>query len=265
MKSFYIVTNEEKDKNLIITNQVKSYLEKQGCKVNATPKDAECILVLGGDGTLLQAARDFASENIPLLGINLGTLGYLAEVDTDSIPTALEHLVKDEYETEHRMMINGTVMCKDSETEEFALNDIVLVRSGPLRVIHYHIYVNGQFLKGYSADGIIVSTPTGSTGYNMSAGGPIVEPKAELMVLTPICPHTLNTRSIVLAPKDVIEIEICPGKDNKIQDVEVNFDGSHSKRLTTGDRIKITRSEKQTKILKLSKLSFLEVLHRKMN
>lgn len=278
MKSFYIITNACKDPNLVLTGFVQKYLEQHGkkCYVHTQnymgsdsytdaaeiPDEVECVLVLGGDGTLLQAARDIAMRDIPLLGINLGTLGYLAEVDSDNVEAALQHLVKDEYETEQRMMLSGTTTTGDSA---FALNDIVISRSGSLKVIHYHIYVNGQFLKGYSADGIIIATPTGSTGYNLSAGGPIVEPKAQLMVLTPICPHTLNTRSIVLSAEDEIEIEICEGRDGGIQTVEVNFDGAHCVALKTGDRIRIKRSSQETKILKLSKLSFLEVLHRKMS
>ena len=159
-----------------------------------------------------------------------------------------------------------TLQRMDAQNLEFADEtfDVVISRNGPLQVIHFHIYVNGHFLKGYSADGIIVSTPTGSTGYNLSAGGPIVEPDARLMVITPICPHTFNTRSIVLSPEDRIEIEIGPSKGGGVQEVEANFDGAHSIPMKTGDRIVIRRSEKTTSIIKLSDVSFLEVLHRKM-
>lgn len=282
MKHFFIITNEPKDKNFQLTTKIKKFLEKHGntCSYveapdfdedyytdpNNIPTNIDCILVLGGDGTLLHAARDTMGRNIPLLGVNLGTLGYLAEADASNIEPVLSQLVLEEYEIEHRMMLEGTVIKQNGEIlNDFALNDIVVSRAGSLRVIHYHIFVNSQFLKGYSADGIIVSTPTGSTGYNLSAGGPIVEPKAKLMVITPICPHTLNTRSIVLSPEDVIEIEITNGKNGLPQEVEANFDGSHTIILNQGDTIKIQQSKKETRIVKLQKGSFLEVLHRKMS
>lgn len=282
MKHFFIITNDPKDKNMEVTNRIQQFIESHNKKCSIyekeqevidsytnpdkIPSDVDCILVLGGDGTLLQAARDTLELDVPLLGVNLGTLGYLAEVDISNLENALENLVNDEFEIEPRMMLRGDIrQLGKSASQTYALNDIVVSRYGSLQVIHFHIYVNGQFLKGYSADGIIVSTPTGSTGYNMSAGGPIVEPKAKLMVITPICPHTLNTRSIVLSPEDIVEIEIGQGKAGNIQEVEVNFDGNHSVKLSTGDRIKITKSEKETKIIKLNKVSFLEVLHKKMS
>ena len=281
MKHFFIITNQIKDPQLETTEWITDYLTKRGigCQVHVQedcqgqyytdsrmiPAQTDCILVLGGDGTLLEAARDTAQLDIPLIGVNLGTLGYLAEVEKTNLAEALDRLCSGEYEIDRRMMLEGCVMQDDgTKVVNEALNDVVISRNGPLQVIHFHIYVNGHFLKGYSAGGIIVSTPTGSTGYNLSAGGPIVEPDARLMVITPICPHTFNTRSIVLSPEDRIEIEIGPSKGGGVQEVEANFDGSHSIPMKTGDRIVIRRSEKTTSIIKLSDVSFLEVLHRKM-
>ena len=282
MKHFYLITNEVKDPQGLYTARVIAYLEAHGGKVtcidnpdragaNATvrePQDtegAECVLVLGGDGTLLRAARNMIDRDIPLLGINLGTLGYLAEVEISAIEPALDKLLADDFTREERMMLAGRVQKKDSAEENFALNDIVISRCGSLRILTFHIYVNGQFLNSFSADGMIVSTPTGSTGYNMSAGGPIVEPAANLLLLTPICPHTLNTRSIVLASEDEIRIKIPQGKDGILQAVEANFDGSHQISLETGDDIVIRKASKTTGILKLNTESFLSVLHKKMS
>ena len=282
MKHFYLIANEVKDSQGLYTARITAYLEAHGGKVacidntdrvgSATiacgPQDtegAECVLVLGGDGTLLRAARNMIDRDIPLLGINLGTLGYLAEVEISAMESALDKLLADNFTREERMMLAGRVQKKDSAEENFALNDIVISRCGSLRVLSFHIYVNGQFLNSFSADGIIVSTPTGSTGYNMSAGGPIVEPAANLLLLTPICPHTLNTRSIVLAPEDEIRIEIPQGKDGILQAVEANFDGSHQISLETGDDIVIRKASKTTGILKLNTESFLSVLHKKMS
>ena len=295
MNHFYIITNGHKDYNLEKTNEIRKYLEKCGkkCTVQVKepgkeqgytdaaqiPEDVDCILVLGGDGTLLQAARDIMERDIPLLGINLGTLGYLAEIEESGIYGALNQLLEGGYEVEQRMMLAGRIVrgeihrkrhaengYQQDETEKsYALNDIVITRSGSLQIIRFRICVNGQFLNEYQADGVIVATPTGSTGYNLSAGGPIVEPKAELILITPISPHTLNTRSIILAPSDVVEIEIGGGREGRVQQVEVNFDGSHNVTLYTGDKVIIERAVRATGIVKLNKASFLEVLHKKLS
>lgn len=280
MKQFYLITNRMKDAELITTNWIRDELRAKGadCIVHVQeghggcyytdsreiPKDCDCIIVLGGDGTLLEAARDTIDLDIPLIGVNLGTLGYLAEVDRENLSGALERLCKDDYTIEHRMMLEGQITGEADFRRSYALNDIVVSRSGSLQMLHFHILVNGHFLKGYSADGIIVSTPTGSTGYNMSAGGPIVEPSAKLMVITPICPHTLNTRSIVLSPDDEIEIVLLPARDGRTQQVEADFDGAHSMALAAGERMRIVCSKRTTAIVKLSDAGFLEVLHRKM-
>ena len=295
MNHFYIITNGHKDYNLEKTNEIRKYLEKCGkkCTVQVKepgkeqgytdaaqiPEDVDCILVLGGDGTLLQAARDIMERDIPVLGINLGTLGYLAEIEESGIYGALNQLLEGGYEVEQRMMLAGRIVrgeihrkrhaengYQQDETEKsYALNDIAITRSGSLQIIRFRICVNGQFLNEYQADGVIVATPTGSTGYNLSAGGPIVEPKAELILITPISPHTLNTRSIILAPSDVVEIEIGGGREGRVQQVEVNFDGSHNVTLYTGDKVIIERAVRATGIVKLNKASFLEVLHKKLS
>ncbi len=295
MNHFYIITNGHKDYNLEKTNEIREYLEKCGkkCTVQVKepgkeqgytdaaqiPEDVDCILVLGGDGTLLQAARDIMERDIPLLGINLGTLGYLAEIEESGIYGALNQLLEGGYEVEQRMMLAGRIergeihrkrhaengYQQEEREKSYALNDIAITRSGSLQIIRFRICVNGQFLNEYQADGVIVATPTGSTGYNLSAGGPIVEPKAELILITPISPHTLNTRSIILAPGDVVEIEIGGGREGRVQQVEVNFDGSHNVTLYTGDKVIIERAIRATGIVKLNKASFLEVLHKKLS
>lgn len=145
---------------------------------------------LAGDGTLLQAARDMIERNIPLLGVNKGTLGYLAEVDGDNMEEALDRLIDDNVVIEDRMMLEGCAYShKKKLLQDFALNDIVIARSGRLQIIDFNIYVNGEFLRSYSADGIIISTPTGSTGYSLSAGGPIVSPEASLIRLRQSTAH----------------------------------------------------------------------------
>lgn len=282
MKHFLIYTNRNKDQNLETTNRIKDFLESKGQRVTVRVKEADwksrtredfediasdvnCMIVLGGDGTVLQAARETKKNHIPIIGVNLGTLGYMTEIEPANLEDALTRLITGEYEQESRMMLTGKVFAGENIVEGWALNDIVISRRGSLQIIKFNIYVNGQFLNSYNADGMIVSTPTGSTGYNFSAGGPIIEPKARLIMLTPICPHSLNRTSIILSPEDVIEIEIPEGKEGKLQTVDANFDGSHTVEMNTGDRIRIMQSEKITEFIQLNQVSFLELLHKKMS
>lgn len=287
-KHFLIYTNRHKDKNLVTTKRICDYLELKGQRATVRadgrrwreqrpaagsdempddiPQNVDCMIVLGGDGTVLQAARETKRLHVPIIGVKLGTLGYMTEIEPEFLEDALDRLIAGEYEQEDRMMLNGKVFLADGRTEEgWALNDIVISRSGSLQIIQFKIYVNGQFLHDYDADGVIVTTPTGSTGYNLSAGGPLVEPKARLITLTPICPHSLNQRSIILSPEDVIEIEIPQGREGRVQTMEANFDGSHVVSLRTGDRVRIVESEKITQFIKLNQVSFLEVLNKKMS
>lgn len=284
MDKFFIIANRQKDKELKTARKVEAYLNSKGkscilreetseqksrsnhyTDVEKIPKDVECIIVIGGDGTLLQAARDVVNRQIPLLGINMGTLGYLAEIDRSSIDGALNHLMLDEYTIEKRMMLNGKVYHKEELiAEDVALNDIVIGRDGPLHVTRFHNYVNGEFLNSYTADGIIIATATGSTGYSLSAGGPIVSPETNILIMTPVAPHTLNTRSVIFPAEDEITVEIGEGSQGCEAKAVVSFDGDTNVPMRTADRVAIRRSMKDTQIIKISNISFLEVLRRKM-
>ena len=284
MDKFFIIANRQKDKELKTARKVEAYLNSKGkscilreetseqkarsnhyTDVEKIPKDVECIIVIGGDGTLLQAARDVVNRQIPLLGINMGTLGYLAEIDRSSIDGALNHLMLDEYTIEKRMMLNGKVYHKEELiAEDVALNDIVIGRDGPLHVTRFHNYVNGEFLNSYTADGIIIATSTGSTGYSLSAGGPIVSPETNILIMTPVAPHTLNTRSVIFPAEDEITVEIGEGSQGCEAKAVVSFDGDTNVPMRTADRVAIRRSVKDTQIIKISNISFLEVLRRKM-
>ena len=282
MERFCIVTNKSKDVNLEVTGHIKDYLISHGkeCVVadSATglskesnaigrefmsqiPEDTDCCIVLGGDGTMLQAARSVAFQDIPLLGVNLGTLGYLAEVEKSGIDEAMSRLLSGEYYVEDRMMLRGVI----GDRKDYALNDIVISRASDIQAIDYNIYVNDLLLYSYHADGIIISTPTGSTGYNMSAGGPIVEPSANMTLLTPICPHTLNSRSMVLSADARIEVELLPGRSKRNPKVVAAYDGSGAIEMNSGDRMVINKSKKITKIIKFNRVSFLEVLGKKFS
>jgi NAD+ kinase len=224
--------------------------------------------VLGGDGTVLEASHLTAGTETPILGINLGNIGYLAEVNARDWEPALLRILDGGYEIESRMMLEGYVSDPISHVypgaRGQALNDIVITRNRGLKILDYNIYVDGQFLNKYSADGVIVSTATGSTAYNMSAGGPIVEPKARLILLTPISPHTLNNRSIVLSADDNIMIEMIPPRNGGELFAECDFDGTGNIELHSGDRVHVTKSEATTLLVRLSRRSFLEILHRKI-
>ena len=177
-----------------------------------------------------------------------------------------DRLLADDYAVEERMMLAGQVLREGRLlADACALNDITITRNGRLQMLYFLIYVNDILLREYYADGIVLATPTGSTGYNMSAGGPIVEPGARLILLTPICAHTLQTRSVVLRPEDEIVIRIREREGRENQPVEVCFDGGQNLALLPGDGVRITKSEKSASLIRLSEASFLDVLHRKLS
>lgn len=283
MKYFYLIANRQKkraqEKASYIQNYIKDHggvcyraeeeLKEQSAGHKYTdaaqiPEQVECVITLGGDGTLIQAARELSSRNLPLVGINIGGhLGYLTQISKEGeLSMLLDHLMADRYQLESRMMLEGKACQKGLPYyKDMALNDIVITRKGLLRVLKFRIYVNGEFLNGYTADGMIIATPTGSTAYNLSAGGPIVAPHAQMIILTPICPHTMNTRSVVLSSEDQVKIEIL-GDDDTGQ-VAV-FDGDTAIELKVGDFIEIEKSKIQTRLVKLNNISFLDNLRNKM-
>lgn len=282
MKKFCIITNNNKDIEYELSNKIRDYLVEKGadCIIDTminendsyrytnpanVPIDTQCIITIGGDGTLLQAAHDLIDRDVVFLGINKGNLGFLAETGTDNIPETLDRLIEDDIKIEKRMMLKGQIV-RDGEVvyESVALNDIVIHRSGGIRVSDYKVFVNDLYLNEYHADGIIVSTPTGSTAYNLSAGGPIAQPDAKLMVLTPICAHSINGRSIILSSRDRIAVEICPPRNHKDDNSLVAFDGYSPLELQANDIVIIEKSELLAKLAKLDDSSFLQVLKNKM-
>ena len=260
MKQIYIITNSGKDEHHRVTKQAVSYLESHGVRCILNREEAEqetidCALVIGGDGTLILAARELLGRDVPILGVNMGTLGYLTEAEVQNLIPALDRLLAGEYSVENRMMLSGTL--KDLRTDT-ALNDIVVTRSESLHIVRLNLYVNGEYLTSYQADGLIISTPTGSTAYNLSAGGPIVEPTASLIS------HSLNNSSIVVSDADLIEVEIGSRRNKEEEEAVVTFDGTDIMRLKTGERVRIRKAKEVTKLIRLSRISFLETLREKM-
>lgn len=281
MKHFYMIVNPKRDEQLELTKEIQQFiLEKGGTcgylvnpvqegisfEGSQIPDETECILVVGGDGTLLRAARNMAERNIPLIGVNTGHVGYLCELERDTVIQGVHQLLTDDnYVVESRMLLSGSsIGGKAAIKERIALNDIVIHRSGMLQVVNLIISVNGEYLNTYSADGMIIATPTGSTAYSMSAGGPIVDPRADLLVVTPISPHTLNAKSIVLGAEDEITIEIRTRNKEQEENVEISFDGEPVGILKEGEKILVKKAQVRTRILKLNRMSFLERLRKKL-
>ena len=281
MKKFALLTNYSKDKRLVYTRMIKTYITENGGSYwipryisepdkdgdqrydfSDMPEDIECVLVLGGDGTLLQAARELLQRHIPLLGINLGTLGFLTSAEKSELPKCLDSVLDDSCSIDERMMLEGVAYHGSEKIQmNIALNDVIIARAGFSRLVELKIYVNGELLSIYNADGIIVSTPTGSTGYSLSAGGPIIFPQTDVIVITPICPHSLQARSLVVSGEDRIMIEI--GRRQK-EEAMVTFDGRSAQELETGDRIEIYKAQETTQLIRLKGRSFYQVLQNKI-
>ena len=274
MKTIGIISNSLKDKDLKVAELIADKLKALGvessisdlCEDKELPDDHDGLIVIGGDGSMLSAAKRVRATGTPLLGVNLGNVGFLTEVEMTDIDECLKKLAADEYSISERMMLSGScTIAGQKEENRHALNDIVLSRHGDLLVAGYRIYVNGSFLGDFYADGVIISTPTGSTAYNMSAGGPIVSPSARLIVLTPVCSHSINSRSIVFSETDELTVEILEARGGKTAQIGVSFDGSENRILGCGDRLTATASHKVTRIIKLCDDGFLQVLNRKMS
>lgn len=284
MNKFYVIANSQKDMDFAMADKISEYIiakggtcvcqkrdiGKEGIKYNSAdasliPEGTECVIVLGGDGTLIQAARDLSSINVPVFGINIGTLGYLTEIDMEQAFPAIDRIMADEYNIDTRMILSGRVYRGDDKLySDIALNDIVINRMGSLKIINFDIFVNGEYLITYPADGLIVSTPTGSTAYNLSAGGPIVRPQTDCIVMTPVCPHVLNKSSVIFGGEDVLEVRMTQSRSG-VEERVVTFDGTDYINLVSGDRIVISRSDTRASLIRIGKHNFLQILRNKLS
>lgn len=284
MNKFYVIANSQKDMDFAMADKISEYIiekggtcvcqkrdiGKEGIKYNSAdasliPDGTECVIVLGGDGTLIQAARDLSSINVPVFGINIGTLGYLTEIDMEQAFPAIDRIMADEYNIDTRMILRGRVYRGDDKLySDIALNDIVINRMGSLKIINFDIFVNGEYLITYPADGLIVSTPTGSTAYNLSAGGPIVRPQTDCIVMTPVCPHVLNKSSVIFGGEDVLEVRMTQSRSG-VEERVVTFDGTDYINLISGDRIVISRSDTRASLIRIGKHNFLQILRNKLS
>lgn len=278
LKKIGFIPNVERDKDLTTTKELLRFVKTRGCQSFVTKEicdkigdgydvtvsehmehDVDFFLVLGGDGTILHAAKTAAVHDIPLIGVNVGNLGYLTDVEKSGAKNALDMVFGGQYKLEKRMMLEAeTEGCAFGGTQ-IALNDVCVSHGASLRQIEFEILINGEYIDTYSADGIIVCTPTGSTAYNLSAGGPILRPDSEMIAITPICPHTLHARSSVMSSEDIIEIKT---PESMAKDIVISLDGQNI--MSTGYNIKIRRSKFYTTIIKTNKLGFYDILRQKM-
>ncbi len=270
------ITNEDKDKSFVYTNELINFCIKQ----NTTPlilknfknmiysqkvlflnqtelfKQSDFIIILGGDGTILRWAKKIAKFNKNILGINMGTLGYLTDVEKHEGYIAIKNVLDNNYNVEKRMMLSATINNK----EYICLNEVNINNGNVSRMVKIGIDINDRFVDAFSADGLIISTPTGSTAYNLSAGGPILKPDTELMAITYVCPHALFSRPYVISSNDKIRAYVT-NKDNVAY---LSLDGQDSIPIKYGDSVYIKKSSFYTNIIKTSRLSFYDILRRKM-
>jgi NAD+ kinase len=221
---------------------------------------ADLLVVFGGDGTILRAARLAAARGTPILGVNMGGFGFLAEVGTTDFAEALPDLLAGRYHLEERMMLQADVERHDAPQSLLALNDMVVTKSGIARVLRLRVSVNGEHLASYPADGVIVATPTGSTAYSLSAGGPILDPRVQALVITPICPHTFNSRAVVVAGDDVVAVEVT----SPDPEATLTVDGRVGVTLTAVRRVVVRKAAQRTRFIRLGDTSFYGILRTKL-
>nr|WP_276565052.1 NAD(+)/NADH kinase [Brevibacillus halotolerans] len=280
VKSIGIIANKGKPKARVVARELLYLLEARGAKVYleqdlagvigredvAIPlydfsKYVEILCVLGGDGTLLGIARQLAGHNLPVLGINLGTLGFLSEAEPDNLTDAVEKLLSGQYYTEERSMLTTELYRQGERLATYtAMNDIGITKGSFCRIIKCSVYSNGFYVGTFSGDGIIVSSPTGSTAYSLAAGGPIVAPNVAMLLLTPIASHSLTARPIVLASDQRLRIEVDAVHDK----IGLSIDGQFGSRLEGGDEIFIEQSKHVTPLIKWTQGNFYELIRTKL-
>lgn len=235
--------------------------EGPGYPGGALPAMVELIVVLGGDGTLISVARQVGSLRIPILGVNLGSLGFLTEVTLNELYPTLERVLQGEYGVSERMMLKAVVRRGGQEIGQYrVLNDVVINKGALARIIDMEAWVDDAYLTTFKADGLIIATPTGSTAYNLAAGGPIIYPGLHCLVISPICPHMLTNRPIIVADESIIRIEV------KFQEEDVAFtaDGQVGMPLRGGDVVEVRKSKSSTRLVKSPSKDYFEVLRAKL-
>ena len=285
MKNVILTPNPYRDKNFATVRQAMEILKSAGMDVKLClpfdvdreyqlPADlhfsrldrelsrADCVICFGGDGTILHMAKAATRYNVPILGVNIGTMGFMAELESTEMEE-LKRLATGDYKIDRRMMLDVTVQ-RDRNIlfHELCLNDAVITKGAVARIVHVSVACDGVKAMECGGDGIIVATPTGSTGYNLSAGGPIVEPEAQSILITPICAHDLLSRSMVSSAERVISLELTR---NARRNGFLSVDGGKAFKLSMGDVVNCRRSQRQTQLVRLNDRSFYDVIHTKFS
>ncbi len=278
MQRIAVISNALKDKGLLTAIRVAEFLSGRAevymcddyklicdAKINYMPfeklfENVDKVVVIGGDGTLLTVASSCAKNKIPVLGINLGTVGFLTEVEISDIEAALMKVINGEYTTEKRMLLK--VRVNDEDTSYHALNDVVISKHDDIKIINIDLYTAGEHFNHYRADGLIIATPTGSTGYSISAGGPVVDPNMQLYIATPICAHMLSARSTILSPDKELVLRL--DKDSP-GGATITTDGLLQRYISANDKVVISKSEYEFELIKLGKGSFYSILMDKLS
>jgi NAD+ kinase len=275
-----LIPNPKKDPKLMKTRQVACQINQlKGTAVidrryadyfNLNEKnvkianliDCDLLICLGGDGTFLTAVHEYMHKEIPIIGVNLGSVGFLSEIHPDHTLDALTRIFKGEYRIEKRMMLHSVCYSKDGirGTQSLALNDVVVSRGGVSRILNIDLLIDGVFVEQLPGDGIILSTPTGSTAYSLSAGGPIIQPDLNMILITPLNPHTLHNRCYIVAPESVIEIVI---KEYPYKPL-LTSDGVQVCKLSQSDRVRVTKSDTVLNLLRIHERDFYESLTTKI-
>lgn len=265
--------NESKPQSIPIAKDISEFLRRHGIQIvaremhaktlsatsldNIDPKKIDFMISLGGDGTILRLVHRHPEIEAPLLGINLGGLGFMADIPLDDIYPSLQDLIEGRYTIQSRLLIEGSTSKGDRCR---AVNDLVIHRAQNPCLVELAIYVDGVYLNTFSADGLIFATPNGSTAYSLAAGGPIVTPELDAIILTPICPHTISNRPIVLMPKREIQVQYL----SAVEPLEISYDGFASLQLSTNEIFTITPSKQRFKIVNLSRHDYFSTLREKL-
>ncbi|MBU3189164.1 NAD(+)/NADH kinase [Clostridium bowmanii] len=272
MKNIGININTTKDRDGKIMKYVKDIINKyidetnififkdsKGLE-NIKYNDLDIIIALGGDGTILRTARNLNNSNIPILGVNIGNLGFLTSVELLEFENATKKVFEDEYYVEDRMMLNCTLPLRGEPEKYIALNDIIVSKGTLARVVKYELFIDNKFYIDFTGDGLIISTPTGSTAYSLSAGGPIIYPNLDVIAITPICPLSLSMRTIVLDSKSEISISV----KSEQESIFLTLDGQRAIELNNYEKILVNVSNKKCRLVKFNDYNYFEVLRKKI-
>jgi len=271
-----LVVNEQKDSEYRLSNRVAAIIgNRASLFLDGTHKEVliqgakkiskndysmiDVILVIGGDGTLLSVAKTAVRLDIPVIGINLGRLGFLSEIEQDEIEDGINKLLEGDYFIEERMLLCASLT---EQQETIALNDIIVTRANAtLKILELDVYIDDEYVDDFKADGIIISTPTGSTAYSLSAGGPIVDPSLDSMIITPVCPHKMYSRTIIVPPEKTIKVKCKTSIDN---DAVVAADSEILGKLLCNESVTIRVAQQKFKLIRFKGYKFFGVLHNKL-